>query len=203
MFLGVDLKDFFPGEYRVYSEELLDNKWLLLGLGIVLSVAGSLTNVKDVVKKKKRKLKVSYKDNKEHDISSHENTSFRSSAHSPLYKDSSHNSLFKKSPYERSDNIDVSDVHKDAKFSNADLDAEFSIKDIQSSEDYIEDQYKYRNKQFPNKYHSKHKEIDMKVDWTPLASGGSNFKTSTLKQINSSRLEVHKSTGGFLFSAKS
>jgi len=42
-------------------------------------------------------------------------------------------------------------------------------------------------------------EIASKVDWTPLRSGGANFKTNQLKQINSSRLEVHKSKGGFLF----
>lgn len=39
-----------------------------------------------------------------------------------------------------------------------------------------------------------------KVEWSPLAGGGANFKTSYLKTVSPTRLEVAKSKGAYLFS---
>ncbi len=39
------------------------------------------------------------------------------------------------------------------------------------------------------------------VEWSPLAGGGANFKTSSLKTVSPTRLEVVKSKGGYLFSS--
>lgn len=43
------------------------------------------------------------------------------------------------------------------------------------------------------------KALAQKVEWSALASGGSNFKTSYLHQSDQSRIEVLRSTGGKLF----
>jgi len=44
-------------------------------------------------------------------------------------------------------------------------------------------------------------DLAKKVEWSPIAGGGANFKTSYLHQPNPSRIEVKKSNGGKLFSA--
>jgi len=45
-----------------------------------------------------------------------------------------------------------------------------------------------------------HKAVAMKVDWSPLVGGGSNFKTKSLHQEDDSRLVIKSSTGGKFFS---
>ena len=40
---------------------------------------------------------------------------------------------------------------------------------------------------------------EMNVDWSPIVSGGSNFKTSELKKIASHRMEFGPSAGAFMF----
>ncbi|MGK0271981.1 MAG: hypothetical protein ACI88H_002647 [Cocleimonas sp.] len=180
IFFGDDFKGFFPDEYKIYTDDLINNKWMLLIAGLILLAIGSVTKVKDALKKNKQKNKKSDTNNNSfHDISSHENNSFRSSEHTSSYKNSSHNiSTYNKT--EIDNNLTPQDYLK---------------------KDFVKDQHQYKGREFAEKQTGHLKEIAMKVDWTPLAGGGSNFKTSLLKQVNSSRLEVHKSTGGFLFAA--
>ena len=109
-----------------------------------------------------------------HNISSHKDATFRHADHSSFYKDSSHNTDF-----------ETSELNSNERLHKAGLRRKKNIDT--------------KGREFANKQTGKLKDIAMKVDWTPLSSGGANFKTSFLKNINSSRLEVHKSTGGILF----
>jgi len=43
--------------------------------------------------------------------------------------------------------------------------------------------------------------IESNIDWGPLKSGGANFKTHKLKEINSQRLEYKPTIGSILFGA--
>jgi len=46
-FLGIDLRDFFPNDdYSNYLNDVLNYKWLLLVIGIILSILGRVTKVK-------------------------------------------------------------------------------------------------------------------------------------------------------------
>ena len=193
IFFGNDLRGFFPEEYKIFSDDLTNNKWLLLISGIVLSMIGSITKVKDAIKKSKKSKSVSNInefdriDDKSHNISSHENTSFRSSDHTTSYKNSSHNTDLYSSYSNDSNSEKISDI-------------ETLTNNNHIKQGFVKDHYQYKGREFANKQSGHLKEIAMKVDWTPLRSGGANFKTDSLKQINLSRLEVQKSTGAYLFS---
>ena len=55
IFFGNDFKGFFPNEYKNTIDDLINNKWLLLIAGVVLSIIGSVTKVRDALKKIKNK----------------------------------------------------------------------------------------------------------------------------------------------------
>jgi len=148
MFVGSDLNDIFPKEYQNYAVDLKDNKWFLLILGIVLSIFGTITKVKEIVKKRKAKVR-----------------------------------------YRVSDLSNESSNYKNSTITD-------SVK-----KDYLIDEYQHKVRKIIDKQHGKLKETALKVDWTPLSSGGANFKTASLKRINSTRIEIRKSKGGFLFGA--
>ena len=167
LFFGEDIKGFFPDEYKSISDDLLNNKWSLLVLSIVLSVAGSITKVTKVIKEKRRNSSVSnlFEESDSNQVREINDAYGISSSPSPVERT---DSSFAELAYQKSN--------------------------------FVSEQYKYKGEEFANKQQGKLKDIAMKVDWTPLRSGGANFKTDQLKQINSTRFEVHKSTGGYLFS---
>lgn len=155
IFFGNDIKGFFPDDYKSYADDLINNKWLLFTLSIVLSILGTLTKVTKALKKKRQNLS----SNKLNDLNY---------------------SLDKSSIIERSNSSIINRNRFKTKF--------------------VSEQYQQKGREFASKQHGKLKDIAMKVDWAPLCKGGANFKTSVIKQINSSRLEVLKSKGGLLFS---
>ncbi len=161
IFFGEDIKGFFPSDYQSIGDDLINNKFSLLILSIILSLVGSITKVTKVIKQKKQNPSIN---------------SLEANEINNAYGVSS-----PKSPVER----------VQSRFSDI----------VNQKRHFAEEKYQYKGKEFANKQRGKYKDIAMKVDWKPLSSGGSNFKTSELKKINSTRLEVHKSKGGFLFSA--
>ncbi|MEH6456152.1 MAG: hypothetical protein V7749_07510 [Cocleimonas sp.] len=142
MFFGNDFKSFFPSEYRVYTEDLINHKWMLLVIGIILSIVGTATKVKERIAK----------NNKNHNVT------------------------------------DLSTNNKTE-----------SLNSVLLKKDFIAEQFHHKTQQFIDTQQGHLKELALKVEWTPLSGGGSNFKTSFLKRINSSRLEVQRSKGGVLF----
>ena len=45
-----------------------------------------------------------------------------------------------------------------------------------------------------------YRDLPMQVDWSPLSGGGSNYKSSDLKMISNSRIEIKSSSGSKFFS---
>jgi len=160
IFFGEDFKDFFPNDYKSIGDDLIDNKWSLFVLSIIISTAGSVTNVAKAIYKNRKSQKVS-------DLSEEEE----------IYQAYG---ISNDSPTERI-KTRISDL-------------------AHQKNNFIDEQYRHKGIEFASKQHGKLKDLAMKVDWTPLSRGGANFKTSELKQVNSTRLEVHKSKGGLLFS---
>lgn len=146
MFFDNDFRNFFPSEYKTYADDLVKYKWPLLVLGVVLSIFGTVTKVKQRIAKAKLK--------------SHSRQSVSNLSANQI--DDMPNSSFVK-------------------------------------KDFIAEKYQHKVQQLIDKQQGHLKELALKVDWKPLSSGGANFKTSNLKQIKSSRLEVIKSTGGLVF----
>ena len=145
-FFGDDFRNFFPVEYRAYVDELIKYKWPLLAVGVVLSIFGTVTKVKQRLAKAKLE------------------------------------------PHSREGINDLSANHK-AQISNSKF----------VKKDFIAEKDQHKIQQLIDKQQGHLKELALKVDWKPLSGGGANFKTSSLKQIKSTRFEVIKSTGGLLF----
>ena len=146
MFFDNDFRNFFPSEYKTYADDLVKYKWPLLVMGVVLSILGTATKVKQRLAKAKLK---SHSRHSVSDLSANQ-------------IDDMPNSAFVK-------------------------------------KNFIAEKNQHKVQQLIDKQQGHLKELALKVDWKPLSSGGANFKTSNLKQIKSSRLEVIKSTGGLVF----
>ena len=89
------------------------------------------------------------------------------------------------------------DVSGEAKVENYNSDS--NTNDNFVKKDFIKEQNSHKAEQFVSRQEGKLKELALKVDWTPLCSGGSNFKTTSLKRVSASRLETSKSFGGIAF----
>jgi len=147
MFFGDDFRNFFPSEYKTYADDLIKYKWPLLVMGIILSIFGTATKIKQRLAKAKLK---SHSRQSVSGLSANHNT------------ETSNSNFVKK--------------------------------------DFIAEKNQHKVQQLIDKQQGHLKELALKVEWKPLAGGGANFKTTSLKQIKSSRLEVIKSTGGLAFS---
>ena len=144
---GGDIENTFKEKYKPYGYDLINHKWLILGLSIVVIVAGNLTKVTKAVKAK-RAVKITRKKRRIRKITEINNVT-------------------------------------DTTFQN---------------NDYKKVQTNYKAQQFINSHQGEKKALAEKVDWSPLVGNGANFKTTYLKQIKSSRIEVCRSKGGILFS---
>lgn len=154
-FLNIDIREFFPNDdYSPLIDDFMNVKWLLLIIGIILSLVASITKIK-------QRREVKNKRNR------------------------------------RQNNHNISDNSNESNFKSGDLNADFASDFVKK--DFVAEQHKYKRDQFASRQSEKLKEIAMKTDWTPLCGGGSNFKTTSLKRINVSRIETSKSKGGFAF----
>ncbi len=143
-FMGESILKLIPSSY---SEDLVRYKWLVLGLGIFLSITGFVNKLKQ----------------------------------------------------KRGRNRNDTRWHKN--------NSNIIRKDFESEQKQEQFQTSYAKK-FDNKTNKKLyrqtavlNDLAKKIEWSPIAGGGANFKTSYLHQSNQSRVEILKSNGGKLFSA--
>lgn len=133
-----------------YAEDLMRYKWLILGLGIFLSVTGFVNKIKQ-------------------------------------QRDTGRNRNRNGSRWQKNDSTII----------QKDFESE------QRKDNFIKSYEKQSNDTFKNGSNRQTPELNdlaKKVEWSPIAGGGANFKTSYLYQSNQARIEVLKSNGGKLFS---
>ncbi len=145
-FMGESILKLIPAPY---SEDLIRYKWLILGFGISLSVAGFVNKMKQ-----KR----------------------------------NHNRSRNDSRWQKNNSTII----------RKDFESE------QRKDSFISSYEKNADKTFNNSSNRQTKELNdlaKKVEWSPVAGGGANFKTSYMYQPDQSRIEVLKSNSAKLFSA--